>query len=360
MGGSEGVINRVAETIQALSPGDVFTTSKGIPTEAGVVESIDREKGLIYYVKFPQNIYGTVSLSSFLKEKYVIVYDVPKGRNDYVRVIKYLKSNSRSIFNGNHNTESISQLLSAMTLFRDQEVENLPELASSLKPKDYVIKRVILRRPEDFPAIMRVVSVDPITETVVLNNAQKANKENVIRSFSDINSSYAKTEYELLTDDLKVGDILSDKNTGGILGEVKHIDRIAEVVRIPTRSMSFQTVNERTSRIGKVGDEHLKELPVLEIEKHSVVEAFHAHYDTTRRDKRYIKYCQKLGRDYPETKEYKSEKTIHVSLTDMVVWLKAHLSVQELKTLHDKLGGIISQNQNQSEDLPSPQPTVES
>lgn len=188
------------------------------------------------------------------------------------------------------------------------------------------------------------LSLDDVRKDYVLVR-RTGSKSSLAEAIDFANNEIAAEppKVELLTDNLKKGDVITHKtNKDWIPDEVLNVDHVANTVYIRdttdnnTRGIyPFEHVNSNMTIIGSAEDFPPKK-HILTIKETKSVEVFHAHYNDTKRDKRYIRYCERMGRDYPKTKEFVNRDTTSMDYTELLTWLQKSLTDDEINKLkHD-------------------------
>lgn len=346
VGPNMDTLEKAKNLMSKLSLADVIL--KKSTKELFVVTRIDENKMIVKSVGGREY---ELSYINFVKE-YEIVID-NNGEITVQEQLQFLKNNDMMSLD-----DDPKKLMGMMNDLLRGEIRRIKETAenpnlkkrgkptastkfsSVVKPGDHIMNVTI-----ENPAVQRVVTVDPFSKKVVLLNTS-SKREHVV-NFSNLDENYTfRDDYippTKLTDVLKKGDVISSipgKN-GWKDAEVIFVDRIAKVVTIEDgTTLKFDDINSGYTRIGDVNN-RIKtpkaNLPVLVVTEVKEIEVYHAYYMDTRQDRRYERYCKKLGRDYPQTKRYTNEFKKSVERDKIIPWLQAHLEPEELVKLKEEL-----------------------
>ena len=283
--GSKEIKNKM----ERLSIGDIIRASNGLDPDPLAVYEIDRSRHFMRCMNGRSGRPVTLSFVEFVKY-YDITYD-NDGSISVNEVLRQLKNISQI---NSFQVESVKRnpMLKPKPVWSRESSRpaspNPPKtpkqksqkLSDVLKVND-IIKSTMVESPAR-PADLRVLYIDPVSKYVTFFNPSKG-IEGLI-DFDQIDTGFTRV---------------------GV-----HVERV----------------------------EH----NILKIKETHVEEVYLPAYRETRRDRRYIRYCEKKGRDDVKAYVHKREVMVSFDYDELLSWIKDTLSDQETLKLTYDLANYMS------------------
>jgi hypothetical protein len=163
-------------------------------------------------------------------------------------------------------------------------------------------------------------------------------------------------EAKQLSDILKPGDFIYHRGKVGSSNQNGKVDYVYEVISIDPLSQNM--VNKVVKGNHSVGNSYSctfvklnaeyaqttftapiprKKWPTLTVHTQHSEEIYRAHYESTWRDRRYIKYCMRMDRDIPKNDVKEHRHNQNLDIDSMVYWFNKVMDETEIKELITKL-----------------------